>query len=71
MAAGGASTLFAIDVIACPKCAARLTLNRDLLPLIDSAGFENYSFKCEQCGAELVGVIDPFDDRLLVSELER
>ncbi len=37
---------------------------------MDSCGFESYSLECDQCGVQLVGVIDPLDDRLLLSELE-
>jgi hypothetical protein len=37
---------------------------------MDSCGFESYSLECDQCGAQLVGVIDPLDDQLLLSELE-
>ena len=31
---------------------------------MDSCGFESYSLECEQCGAQLVGIIDPMDDQL-------
>jgi DNA-directed RNA polymerase subunit RPC12/RpoP len=71
MIEGGAATLSAVDLIECPRCAARLTFGEASVPLIDSCGFESYSLKCEQCGAELVGIIDPFDDRLLISQSER
>jgi hypothetical protein len=37
---------------------------------MDSCGFESYSLKCDQCGAQLVGIIDPADDQLLLSDLE-
>jgi hypothetical protein len=65
------STLSGVALVECPKCAARLTFYRASAPLIDSSGFESYRLKCDQCGVELVGVIDPFDDRLLVSESDR
>jgi hypothetical protein len=68
---GALSALSSIDIIACPCCDAQLIFSRQPIPLIDSSGFESYSVKCEQCGAELVGVIDPFDNQLLLSELER
>jgi len=71
MAEGGAGTLSGVELIECPKCAARLTFNRRPAAPIDPCGFESYILECDRCGAELVGVIDPFDDRLLISELER
>jgi hypothetical protein len=68
---GAPSARSSVDLIACPRCDAQLIFSRQPIPLIDSSGFESYSIKCEQCGAELVGVIDPFDNQLLLSELER
>jgi hypothetical protein len=53
---------------ACPKCAARLTLYRSPAPRIDACGFESYNFACDACGAPLAGIIDPYDDALLVTE---
>ena len=52
---------------ACPKCDAPLKLYRADKPHIDECGFESYSLKCRVCGAELVGIIDPADDALLLS----
>jgi hypothetical protein len=68
---GAPSALSSVDLIACPRCDAQLIFSRRPFPLIDSSGFESYSIECGQCGAELVGVIDPFDNQLLLSELER
>ena len=68
---GGAAALPGVEIIECPRCAARLTFNRAPVPPMDSCGFESYSLKCEQCGAELVGIIDPSDNQLLISQLER
>jgi len=42
---------------------------RSLRPLIDSCGFESYSFACRECAAPLGGIVDPCDDPLLLSEL--
>jgi len=42
---------------------------RSLRPLIDSCGFESYSFACRECAAPLGGIVDPCDDTLLLSEL--
>ena len=55
--------------VKCPHCKARLISHRAKLPRIDSSGFETYSFQCRNCGTPLLGIIDPFDDTLLVSLL--
>ena len=71
MAEGETNTISEPELlIRCPKCSARLRIQRSSLPLMDSCGFESYSLECDQCGAQLVGVIDPLDDQLLLSELE-
>jgi hypothetical protein len=31
---------------------------------------QNYSLECRKCGAGLAGIIDPYDEELLLSELE-
>ena len=63
--------LSGLTLVECPKCAGQLPFSRKPVPAIDGSGFESYSLECAHCGAELVGIIDPFDDHLLVSELER
>ena len=55
-------------VIKCVKCQARLTFQRALLPSIDSCGFESCSLRCNACGVVFAGIIDPYDDALLLSE---
>jgi hypothetical protein len=52
----------------CPKCHARLNVCRSQTADIDAAGFESYRFDCQECGAALVGIIDPAADALLISE---
>ena len=64
------STVSAVDLIECPTCAARLIFSRKPVPLIDRCGFESYTLKCDQCEAQIVGIVDPLDDQLLISELE-
>jgi hypothetical protein len=54
----------------CPKCEADVVIQRTLNPHIDSGGFENYFLKCNQCGSWLIGVIDPYDETLLLTEIE-
>ena len=56
-------------VVACPSCDAPLKFCRDGMPRIDACGFESYSFECKECGAALAGIVDPFDDTLLLSEI--
>ena len=64
------ATFTAAQVVACPKCDARLTFCRSQISQIDSCGFESYSLECKGCGARLVGIVDPSDERLLLSEFE-
>ena len=56
------------EYIACPACAAQITLDRSPSPHIDECGFESYRFECQQCGASLACIIDPCDESLLVSQ---
>ena len=56
------------QIVACPKCSARVFFHRSGTPRFDACGFESYSFDCQQCGAELGGIVDPSDDRLLITE---
>jgi ribosomal protein S27E len=53
--------------IECPQCNAHSVFHRAAFPRLDSSGFETYSFRCQNCGASIVGVIDPFDGKLLLS----
>jgi hypothetical protein len=53
--------------VACPKCDAKLKFFRSDYPHIDECGFESYSLKCRACGSLLVGIIDPADDKLLLT----
>jgi hypothetical protein len=55
------------EKVACPQCDASLTLYRSDRPHIDECGFESYTLKCGACGSVLVGIIDPIEDKLLVS----
>jgi hypothetical protein len=54
----------------CPACTAQVIFCRSRTPHIDRCGFESYSLECHECGAELAGIIDPYDEELLLSELE-
>ncbi len=58
------------QLIACPTCSARFTFYRSHAPHIDSCGFESYSLECKECGARLTGIIDPNNEKLLLSELK-
>jgi len=59
----------AVHLIGCPKCTARLMFSRNSTPQIDACGFESYSLECKECGVPFVGIVDPFDDTLLLSEM--
>jgi DNA-directed RNA polymerase subunit RPC12/RpoP len=56
------------QIVACPKCNARVFFHRSNAPRFDACGFESYSFDCRQCGAALGGIVDPSDDMLLIAE---
>jgi len=56
------------QAIACPSCNALLPFTRSEMPHIDECGFESYRLQCTECSTELAGIIDPFDDALLLSE---
>jgi hypothetical protein len=63
------STTAACSVPFCPKCHTQLNFRRSQQTAdIDGAGFESYRFNCQECGAALVGIIDPADNALLLSE---
>ncbi len=63
------STPLGAQAIACPKCHARFVFRRSREPFIDACGFESYALECDECGASLAGIVDPFDDTLLISEM--
>jgi hypothetical protein len=62
-------SLLGAQAVACPKCHAHFAFSRSHEPFIDACGFESYALECHQCGASLAGIVDPFDDTLLISEL--
>jgi hypothetical protein len=59
---------WAAQVTACPVCNAQVVFCRSRTPHIDACGFESYSFECGECDALLAGIIDPYDEALLLSE---
>jgi hypothetical protein len=63
------NTALGAQTVACPKCSARFVFCRGHRPFIDACGFESYTLECNDCGASLAGIVDPFDDTLLISEM--
>jgi hypothetical protein len=55
------------EKVACPNCTAALVIQRSDRPQIDECGFESYSLSCRACGSALVGIVDPLDDKLLLT----
>jgi hypothetical protein len=55
------------DKIACPKCDPTFKFYRCERPFIDGCGFESYSVRCGGCGLTFVGIVDPRDDKLLLT----
>jgi hypothetical protein len=69
MSAEPARTIVDVEVVVCTRCAGRLMFSRSHVAHIDQCGFESYSLECAQCGAALAGIIDPYDDTVLLSEI--
>ena len=61
------SNLSKPEKVACPKCDATLMFYRSDHPHIDECGFESYSLKCRACGSTIAGIIDPAEDKLLLT----
>jgi hypothetical protein len=47
-----------------------MPFSRAELAKIDGSGFESYRFSCRACAVPLAGVVDPYDETLLLSELK-
>jgi len=60
----------AFQLVACPHCRLYFRFYRSTSPHIDECGFESYSLECPRCDAPLHGIINPADDKLLVSGTE-
>ena len=58
------------QIVTCPKCDAEFEFSRSIRPHIDECGFESYDLHCVTCSAPLHGIIDPADDKLLLSETQ-
>jgi len=66
-----ASPTWDTRVVSCPDCGVRLVFHRSPTPQIDACGFETARLECSQCDASLVGIIDPYDEAVLLSVLPR
>jgi hypothetical protein len=55
------------QIVACPKCHAKFRFYRSLSPQIDERGFESYNLECTRCDAPILGIVDPADNKLLLS----
>jgi hypothetical protein len=53
--------------VACPKCDTQFTFYRSSTPHFDECGFELYQLNCGKCETPLVGIVDPADNKLLLS----
>jgi hypothetical protein len=65
------SSRAAASAIKCTRCKKTLHLWRQATPKLNSCGFECYTLECGGCRISLTGIIDPYDDEFLVSEIER
>jgi hypothetical protein len=57
-------------MVRCPHCHLNFKFWRSTRPDIDECGFESYRFDCPRCDAGLCGIVDPADDRLLLSSAD-
>jgi hypothetical protein len=60
--------IYGMPIVTCPKCNAGFEFRRSIRPHIDECGFESYDLECVICPTLLHGIIDPADDRFLLSE---
>jgi hypothetical protein len=56
------------QIVACPKCNAQFRFFRSSAARFDDCGFESYRLECIRCTTPLIGIIDPADNKLLLSE---
>jgi hypothetical protein len=56
-----------LRTIDCPRCAEPLAFRRNGGQRIDACGLESHRLDCRSCDAVLTGVVDPYDEALLVS----
>jgi hypothetical protein len=61
---GAAAVPVTVD---CPQCDTSFPFHGPSNPRFDSSGFECCKLKSAHCGVSLAGVIDPYDDTLLLS----
>jgi hypothetical protein len=54
-------------IVACPKCNAQFMFYRGNAPRFDACGFETYALEYMQCDLSLIGIVDPFDNKLMLS----
>jgi hypothetical protein len=57
-----------LQIVVCPKCNAQFMFYRGNAPRIDDCGLESYRLECIQCDISLGGIVDPFDNKLMLSE---
>jgi hypothetical protein len=66
----GGGLAFQSQWIKCPNCDASLGNWRMFVPRIDECGFESYNLACPECRDQFSGIVDPCDDRLLLTRLQ-
>jgi hypothetical protein len=55
------------EELQCPHCGWLFAFQRNSIPGLSASGLETYELECRQCGVGLVGVVDPWDDQVLLS----
>ncbi len=59
-----------LRLVECPKCNARSLFGGNRTSRIDACRLESYALECGKCGTRLTGIVDPYDEALLVSILD-
>jgi len=56
-----------VRIVDCPRCDQPQVFFRNSFVCVDACGFLSCLLECGRCNAVLSGVIDPYDEGLLVS----
>ena len=54
-------------LVKCPNCGVQFMFYGNCAARIEDHGFERYDLECPDCDEVLAGIVDPYDDALLVS----
>jgi hypothetical protein len=58
------------EKVICPACKSSMSFFRGVNALIGECGFESYRLSCDGCGTDISVIVDPYDDALLISQVQ-